>query len=307
MSGRGGRGGSRGRGNNKKVPQNTNTSSRPTANTKVKKPVSRTVEVKPVDDQRAEGIRLREQEEKRIAEDRRLKLAEEERRKAIEEQQRRLQEAAEKERSRLSEQRKQYEEQIRIQREAVLKAEEERMRRLEEAQREIARRREEAMRELAIEKENRLRIERLKEEVERQQLSKRVQSQQPVQKKQPDSKQRAIIPRVATNRESENEDSQSTFQPKSYDDYQILEIYNSRQQPDPSLPSIPFSKRGKVFYLGLRKFEIIEDGGDFYVKLGNGNEDLLSWIEKTEKVEGLRTKGLNAAKLFHVAQMQGVF
>jgi hypothetical protein len=249
----------------------------------------------------------REHEERlrKANEDRRLKLAEEERTKAIQEQQRRVQSAAEQERTKLNEQRKQYEEQIKIQREAVLKAETERMRRLEEAQLEIARRREVALREIAIERENRERVQVLEAMEKDRQSSKKVQQQvvakkpaEPVVRQKPEKRKN-----FPSNSDNTNH---ATFAPSTYDDHQILNIYNSRNSPDPSLPPVPFSKKGNLFYLGLRKCEIVDKDGDFHVKLNvNTTEDLQTWLEKTERVEGLRTKGFNAARLYqNVGQMQ---
>jgi hypothetical protein len=250
----------------------------------------------------------REQEERlrRANEEKRLKLAEEERTKAIQEQQRRVQSAAEQERAKLSEQRRLYEEQIKIQREAVLKAEAERMRRLEEAQQEIARRREVALREIAIERENRERVQAL-EAMEKDRSSKKVQQQQQVAKKPVEQVIRQK-PEKRKNFPSNNSDNanHANFVPSTYDDHQILAIYHSRHSPDPSLPPVPFTKKGNLYYLGLRKCEIIEQDGEFHVKLNvNTTEDLQTWLEKIERVEGLRTKGMNAARLYqNVGQMQ---
>jgi hypothetical protein len=61
--------------------------------------------------------------------------------------------------------------------------------------------------------------------------------------------------------------SQASFIPSSYNDHQILEIYNSRASPDPSLPAVAFLKKGNNYYMGLRKCEIVEDeNGNFVVK-----------------------------------------
>jgi len=237
------------------------------------------------------------QEERKRVEERRLQEAEEERRKAIEEQQRRLKAAAEQERNKLIEQRRIYEEQIKIQRDAVLKAEIERMRRLEEAQQELARRREAALRELVAEKEIKSRLENMKDETDR--------SRKPQQQVAAQSKPQPIQREKIVQRQSEHSSTTLSFHPKTYDDHQILNIYVSRSAPDPMLPDVQFSKRGKLFYLGLRKCEIVDMDGDFHVKLSiSKTEDLRSWLERVERVEGLRIQGLEAAKIFQNARTQ---
>lgn len=60
--------------------------------------------------------------------------------------------------------------------------------------------------------------------------------------------------------------SQARFAPSNYNDYAILDIYNSRMEPDPSLPPVQFTKKGGYFYMGLRKCEIVESDDGPVVK-----------------------------------------
>jgi len=210
-----------------------------------------------------------------------------------------LQEAAKRERNRLEEQRRQYEEQIRVQREAVLRAEEERMRRLEEAQEQIQRNREAAMKKIAEERRDRERLENLRMEVEnktRKQVP-QVQASQP--KKTTERK-------VSARTNGDSSGTPTSFTPKTYEDFEILRVIQSRTPPDPSLPAVPFTKRAEgVYFLGLRKCLIEEFDYQYMVKVGSSHEDLISWYERNERLEGLRSRGMKAAQIVSIFPQVG--
>jgi len=250
-----------------------------------------------------EEKQLREQVEKRQAEERRLKESEEERRKAIEEQQRRLQEAAQRERNRLEQQRKQYEEQIRIQREAILKAEEERMFRLQEAQDQTAKNREVAMKKIAEEREARARLEKLKLEVNERNEGPKISQLKPQRGeivRKPVQKPQTQVARQSYNNNTQGKKAAEIFVPRTYADFQILELYNSRNRPDPSLPLVSFTKKGNegTYFLGLRKCVVEEIDCEYLVKTGSSYQNFVSWVEANERVEALRSRAMNAAVVF---------
>jgi len=87
------------------------------------------------------------------------------------------------------------------------------------------------------------------------------------------------------------------FEPEDATDEAVLNEYLSRPAPDASLPTVPFVKRNGTYWLGGRRCNIDFDGDRVLVKLGgNDTEYFSSWIEKVERVEALRLKGLISAQ-----------
>jgi len=87
------------------------------------------------------------------------------------------------------------------------------------------------------------------------------------------------------------------FEPEDERDEAVLNEYMSRSAPDPSLPSVPFVKRNGTYWLGGRRCDLdVDEGGQVIIKLGKDIEYFVSWIEKVERVEALRIKGLISAQ-----------
>jgi hypothetical protein len=81
----------------------------------------------------------------------------------------------------------------------------------------------------------------------------------------------------------------------------LINEYQYRNQPDPSLPSVPFYKRNGYYWVGQRRFEpVLED--QVYVKEGRGLTPFSIWISEVERVEALRFKGLQSAQLLLLQQ-----
>jgi len=78
-------------------------------------------------------------------------------------------------------------------------------------------------------------------------------------------------------------------------DEAILQEYMSRTAPDPSLPKVPFLKRNGTYWLGQRRCDAVVEGGQVVIKWGRTSEEFLPWLEKAERVEALRLKGLTSA------------
>jgi len=114
---------------------------------------------------------------------------------------------------------------------------------------------------IAVEKAQRERLEKLKQEVDQQQ-------NRNVAK--PTNSRPAPVSRPAPTRVCRaNAEGRSgaNFYPQSSLDHEVLNAYHSREQPDESLPIVPFSRRSEgVFFLGLRKCEIEEHGSTLLVK-----------------------------------------
>jgi len=87
------------------------------------------------------------------------------------------------------------------------------------------------------------------------------------------------------------------FVPRTYTDFQILQLYNSRTLPDPSLPPVSFTKKGTegVYFLGIRKCVVEEVDCEYLVKTGSSYQSFVSWIEATERVEALRSRAMSSA------------
>jgi len=87
------------------------------------------------------------------------------------------------------------------------------------------------------------------------------------------------------------------FEPENEIDEAVLNEYMWRSPPDASLPSVPFVKRNGTYWLGGRRCNLdVDEGGQVIVKLGKDVEYFAQWIEKVERVEALRIKGLISAQ-----------
>jgi len=86
------------------------------------------------------------------------------------------------------------------------------------------------------------------------------------------------------------------FEAEDRTDEAVLNAYSARPAPDISLPKVAFFKRNGTYWLGGRRCNAIVDGGQVLVKLGRDTEYFASWIEKAERVEALRLKGLHSAQ-----------
>jgi len=250
-------------------------------------------------EQREKEEKIR-QEQARIAEiERRKREAEEAANRAKEEQLRMLQNHALQEKAKLEEQRRQVEEALKVRKEAIARAEAERVARMEEMHVQIQKTREVAASQIAIEKENRERLERLRKEVDAQQVSNY------------GNKPKVVVPVVRAtpvNRGGTPARSGANFAPQTSLDYSVFTIYHSRSAPDEQLPSVTFSRRGEgLFFLGVKKCVIEEMPGGVYVKKGQDYEPLQQWLERNERVEGLRLKGLKSANTFVSFQQSVVF
>jgi len=244
-----------------------------------------------------EKQRVAQDENRRVQEEARKRAAEDAAKREAEEQRRALHERTQAEKNRLEDQRRQQDEHLRNQREAILRAEAERVIKMEEMHRQIQFSRQQAVAQMNEEKENRERLERLRVEVD---------SRQTYNNKSVVSKPtRVQAPRPP--RASGNARSGATFSPQDFLDHQVLFVYSNRAAIDEKLPGVPFTKRAEgVYFLGGRKCTIEEVGGSLYVRKGQQFEPLLEWLEKTERVEGLRAKGAKSAQLF-ITSRQGVF
>jgi len=65
-------------------------------------------------------------------------------------------------------------------------------------------------------------------------------------------------------------------------------------------------KKGSLYFVGCKKCAVEDLNGVLYVKKGQDYVPLQEWIEKIERVEGLRLKGAKSAQTFFVFQQQGL-
>jgi len=223
------------------------------------------------------------------------KASEDALRREAEEKRRMLQQAAIQERQRIDEQRKQAEEHLRNQREAILRAEAERTAKMEEMHRQIQLTRQQAVAQIEADKANRERLERLRQEVDNQQMS-RVAQKKPVVQRAPVARQ----PRVAAGSAS----SEAAFSPQDFLDHEVLSVYTDRGAPDSRYPPVPFTKKGDATYCMGSKRCVVEEGRSGLLVR---NESLQEWMEKAERLEGIRLNGLKTATTFVVLQQHGFF
>jgi len=85
------------------------------------------------------------------------------------------------------------------------------------------------------------------------------------------------------------------FEPENDLEEALLNEYQYRSEPDPKLPAVTLQKRAGYYWIGQRRFDpVLED--QIYVKEGTRLTAFGEWIEKAERVESLRLKGLLAAQ-----------
>jgi len=155
----------------------------------------------------------------------------------------------------------------------------------------IRRQKDEALRALEEDRRNRERREQLRREHD-ESLARSVPrpvKRLPDPRPQPPPQRRRRIDASQAGMPFEAEDSL---------DNAVLSEYVSRPAPDASLPAVPFVKRNGTYWLGGRRCnaDVDVENGQVIVKLGNDTEHFLTWIEKAERVEALRMKGLHSAQ-----------
>jgi len=180
------------------------------------------------------------------------------------------------------------EERARLEREAIERQQQESQRQMKEIQEQMKRQKEEAFRQMDQERRDRERREQLRREHEEslnrpRKLPKQNQPQPPVVTRP------APLPVAQVSSEG------LPFHPETQGEAQLLSEYQQRSPPDPSLPKVYLSKRNGYYWIGQRRFEFeVHDG--VYVREGLSLTPFSDWIEKTERVESLRLKGLLSAQ-----------
>jgi len=88
------------------------------------------------------------------------------------------------------------------------------------------------------------------------------------------------------------------FTPENELDERIIAIYQNRILPaDSTLPRISLTKRNGKYWLGQRRFEaVFTEINQVCVKEGTTLTALSDWLEKTERLESLKLKGLLSAQ-----------
>jgi len=153
----------------------------------------------------------------------------------------------------------------------------------------LKRQKEDAFRQMEQERRDRERREQLRREHE-ESLS-RPQARPKLQNVQQPA------PRFVPKRKLESARQGNPFEPSDDRDEAVLNAYASRSAPDASLPNVPFVKRNGTYWLGQRRCDCaVVDNVDVVVILGNCAVPFMDWIEKAERVEGLRIKGLQSAQ-----------
>jgi len=202
----------------------------------------------------------------------------------------------------IDDQRRQAEELLKNKRDAIARAESERQQKMQEMHNEIQKARDAQMAQMALDKANRERIERLRIEVESG-VSQRVATSA---SKQPVS--RAAAPTPVRRPVGDQAGAKGAgFAPESFLAHQIFGAYCSRNPPDEKLPVVTLTKRSEgLFFLGTRKCQIQDESGVLYVKQGEKYEEFVTWLEKNERTEALRAKGLKSAQTVFAFQ-RGAF
>jgi len=144
------------------------------------------------------------------------------------------------------------------------------------------------MRAMADEREKQKRLEVLRKEVDHQMAQSKVQ-----QKKSVMSPQKKQVSKRAARTQFD-----AAFTPEDVVDHILLGEYSSRPTPDPSLPRVIFKKKNDEYFIGQRKFSVRLDGSSVIVVSGAEEELFLTWIERVERTEALKLRGLNSAKIF---------
>jgi len=154
----------------------------------------------------------------------------------------------------------------------------------------MRRQKEEAFREMEQDRRDRERREILRREHDAALARPRQVPKKPVAQPAPKPIQR----KVRSSREL-------PFEPENDLEVELLSEYQSRSEPDPKLPAVPFYKRNGYYWIGQRRFEPVLEN-QVYVREGSHLTPFIEWIEKIERVESLRLKGLQSARIILLQQ-----
>jgi len=176
-------------------------------------------------------------------------------------------------------------------RKEILRVQEEKKQQLLQMQSNLSRQREEVWKKLEEEKEA---LQRRKD------YDKEIKDRETTQ--QQTRRKRVVAPKIEQRREPRdvpilNYDDNLPFQPENELDNIVIQEYRNRTVQNPDLPNVPFTKgKQEGFYIiGQRRFNVLYEDGEVVVNFGNKHINFLSFIEKQEKVEGLKKKALNSA------------
>jgi len=91
------------------------------------------------------------------------------------------------------------------------------------------------------------------------------------------------------------------FEPENELDIKVLQLYLDRVcAVEENWPKVQFRKGNleNVFLLGQRRLNVVEVEDDVYVRVGNQMHDFLVFVEKQERLESLRMRGLASGQNF---------
>jgi hypothetical protein len=88
---------------------------------------------------------------------------------------------------------------------------------------------------------------------------------------------------------------ESPFVPENDMDEIVLSEYRNRPEPDKELPKVSLQKRNGKYWIGQRRFDTVLEDNLLYVKEGKERTPFSTWIERIERLEALRLKGLLSA------------
>eukprot|EP01128_Nolandella_sp_AFSM9_P001469 TRINITY_DN1161_c3_g1_i1.p1 TRINITY_DN1161_c3_g1~~TRINITY_DN1161_c3_g1_i1.p1 ORF type:complete len:226 (+),score=67.19 TRINITY_DN1161_c3_g1_i1:27-680(+) len=110
------------------------------------------------------------------------------------------------------------------------------------------------------------------------------------------SKSRPLRPSKEDNDLNFSLDTGASFKAANYLDKILLREYINRSVLNEALPEVKFSKQMAGQYaIGQRRFRAKVVDGQAYVDLGRQQVRFVDWIEKAEKTEALKLKGLRSA------------
>jgi len=185
------------------------------------------------------------------------------------------------------------EERSRLEREAIEKQQKDSQQEMILIQEQMKRQKEEAFRQMEQEKRDRERRELLRKEHDAS--LNRPRAPKPIP--QPVVKKPVVVPRPLSHSLL---DQQLPFQPENELEECLLseyQIHLSQSVPDPRFPLVKLTKRNGHYWIGQRRFDpVFVDQESIYIKEGNDRKPFLLWIEKVEKVESIRLKGLQSAQ-----------
>jgi len=158
-------------------------------------------------------------------------------------------------------------------------------------QEQMKRQKEEAFRQMAQEKRDRERREQLRREHDASLNRPRQVAPKPVIKQQP------VLPPQNYIRPSHQE---LPFQPENEGEECLLNQFQiHRGTPvDFQLPRVTLIKRNQNYFFGQRRFVPLYQDNTIYVKEGTDYTPFNQWLNKVERVEAIRLKGLKSAQAF---------